>query len=281
MLIEDDHVKQSDIAVFITASSRVDKTKRAYETSRLSFENVHININSIHNNIIDENVKYCESNGISYTVTESNGFPAKGKNATYDWFKEFDYQWLVPVDGDDYLSEDAYKVLSTLIVQHCPDIGVLVFGKAVRWENGNIVDTDLYFRKLFYNAFFANVTMMDKMSAATTGAIRASRCVLFHRDVIVNNIARMDEKIEGFEDFAALLRYSHYKKTRNLHVLKFNCQHDSYIYDISDEGDHVKAIERYPEDFSENMVHFWRGLEGYDYYLDSADYLDTVTVWPK
>lgn len=276
-----EEVQQSQIGVFITASSNVEKTKRAYDTARLSFDNVHININSTHQHIVDQNERYCKDNDITYIVSESNGYPAKGKNATYDWFKEFEYEWLIPVDGDDYLSPDAWRVFSTLINQNRPDVGVLVFGKAVRWENGEMLDTDLYFRKLFYNAFFANVHMMDKMSAASTGAVRASRCVLFHRDVVVNNIARMDENIKGFEDFQALLRYSHYKKTKNLRVLKFNCQYDSYIYDISEEGDHVIAIHRKPEDFSENMVQFWKALEGFDYWLDAADYLETTTIWPK
>jgi len=281
MLEDDRDVKQSDIAVFITASSPVEKTKRAYDTARLSLDNVHININSLKQEIIDQNVQYCKSNDISYTVSESNGYPAKGKNATYDWFKEFDYRWLVPMDGDDYFSPDAYRVFNTLVRDFNPDIGILVQGKSVRYEDGEELDTDLFHRKMFYNAYFSNIQMMEKMTSSTTGAMRASRCVLFSRETVVNNIARMDENIRGFEDFAAILRYNHFKKTKDLHVVNFNCQYDSYIYDISEEGDHAFAINRKPEDFSENMVDFWRGLEGYDYYLDAADYLDMVTVWPK
>ena len=272
-------LEQSSIAVFITASSRVEKTKRAYETAKLSFENVHVNINSLRPDIVEQNEQYCKDNGIVYTITESNGYPAKGKNATYDWFKEFDYEWLVAVDGDDYLDINAFAVFEALIRSQMPDIGCLVFGKAVRWENDLPVDPDLYFRKTFYNSYLSNVIMMDKMTSASTGSIRASRCVLYRRSVIVNNIARMDESIRGFEDFQALLRYSHYKKTKDLHLVKFNCQFDSYIYDVSEVGDHTTAIYQKPEVFSENMVNFWKGIEGYDYYLDAADYMQVHTVY--
>jgi hypothetical protein len=47
-------------------------------------------------------VKFCDKNGVKYTVTESDGFPSKGKNSVFDVFNATDYTHLSQLDGDDF-----------------------------------------------------------------------------------------------------------------------------------------------------------------------------------
>ena len=68
--------------------------------------------------------------------------------------------------------------------------------------------------------------------------------------------------IKGLEDFHAILRFMHLRNTEDLNLVCFTCETDSYIYDVSDQGDHLTAMHQRPEDFSRNMVEFWNSLQG-------------------
>lgn len=254
-------VDQSEIAVFITASSNLEKTKRAYETARLSFDNVLININTLNDHYRKDAIAYCLDNDIIHIATKSNGYPAKGKNATFDWFKEFDFEWMVALDGDDYFGPHAFDVFSALIHHHLPDIGILLSGTTVRWEEGGQKDFELYVREKMYNSYNQNNKMSVKLTTASN-VMRASRPVLYNRSVIWSDEARMNEKLKGLEDFHAVLRFTHLRNKEDLNLVSFTCDFDSYIYDVSEEGDHLTAMYQKPEEFSKNMVEFWNSLQG-------------------
>lgn len=267
-------VDQSEIAVFITASSNLEKTKRAYETARLSFDNVLININTLNDHYRKDAIVYCLDNDIIHIATKSNGYPAKGKNATFDWFKEFDFEWMVALDGDDYLGPRAFDVFSALIYQHLPDIGVILDGTTVRWEEGGEKDFKLYVREKMYGSYNQNNKMAIKLTTVTN-VERASRPVLYNRSVIWSDEARMNEKLKGLEDFHAILRFTYLRNTEDLNLVSFKCDLDSYIYDVSEEGDHLTAMYQKPEEFSRNMVEFWNSLQ----WLDIQDRTDFVNYY--
>ena len=49
-------------------------------------------------------VQFCTDFDISYTVTKSNGTPARGKNSVLEIFSKSSHDYCVQIDGDDYLT---------------------------------------------------------------------------------------------------------------------------------------------------------------------------------
>ena len=76
--------------------------KSCYLQSNHNLEyGVHVVINSLDENFVDEIVGFCLVNNIDYTISESDGTPSTGKNAVFDVFKNSDYTHLSQLDGDD------------------------------------------------------------------------------------------------------------------------------------------------------------------------------------
>jgi len=78
------------------------------------------------NTLIDEfstkAVEYCTTNNIEHYVTESDGSPSKGKNSVMDLFQESEHDYMVLIDGDDFLTPHGtwtYKKLAES--ESCPD----------------------------------------------------------------------------------------------------------------------------------------------------------------
>ena len=68
-------------------------------------EKFHIVINTTDKDLEEELVTYCVDKGLEYTVTESDGTPATGKNSMLDVFLKSDNEYAVCIDGDDVLTE--------------------------------------------------------------------------------------------------------------------------------------------------------------------------------
>ena len=78
------------------------------------------------NTLIDEfstkAVEYCTNNNIEHYVTESDGSPSKGKNSVMDLFQQSEHDYMVLIDGDDFLTPHGtwtYKKLAES--ESCPD----------------------------------------------------------------------------------------------------------------------------------------------------------------
>ena len=63
---------------------------------------------------------YCEDEGIEYHITESNGTPARGKNIMLDLFVQSDNEYMVQIDGDDYLTPHGVWMYSALAKRESP-----------------------------------------------------------------------------------------------------------------------------------------------------------------
>ena len=61
-------------------------------------------INSLDKEYIDTAVSFCVEHGIVHHVTRSDGTPGTGKNSVIDLFLESDEDYIVPIDGDDYIT---------------------------------------------------------------------------------------------------------------------------------------------------------------------------------
>ncbi len=74
------------------------------EYSNIPKEDLIVVINTIDNQYERSAVEYCETEGIEYHVTDSDGTAAKGKNSVLELFLNSDNEYMVQVDGDDYLT---------------------------------------------------------------------------------------------------------------------------------------------------------------------------------
>jgi hypothetical protein len=63
---------------------------------------VHVVINSLDENFISKIKDYCFENSIKYSITESDGTAATGKNSVFDVFNQTDCTHVCQLDGDDF-----------------------------------------------------------------------------------------------------------------------------------------------------------------------------------
>ena len=197
---------QSDFQVMITTSRSLVKLKRCYESCKLSFENVYININSLDESFKEESKEYCDSNNIPYSITESNGYPGKGKNASMNIAYEQGRTWNIFVDGDDFLGGNIFtrieKLLSNKPETH---IGVLVDDNIHYEYNGVPIPSMFRIGARNINNYYSNRLLYRKVSLGSLGTNLRSRIFLFHRSVLRGTEIQHDETIKGFEDMQSIL----------------------------------------------------------------------------
>ncbi len=87
------------------------------EYSNIPKEDLVVVINTLDEDYLMMAKGFCIHKEIEYYVTESDGTPATGKNSVLDLFLKSDNDYMVLIDGDDYLSQHGvwvYKHLSQL-----------------------------------------------------------------------------------------------------------------------------------------------------------------------
>lgn len=67
-------------------------------------------INSTHQPFVDVAIDYCYENSIEYYVTKSDGTPATGKNAMMQIFLQSNDEYMVAIDGDDFITPYGVKL---------------------------------------------------------------------------------------------------------------------------------------------------------------------------
>tara|TARA_R110002096_G_scaffold69149_10_gene166486 strand:- start:6791 stop:7603 length:813 start_codon:yes stop_codon:yes gene_type:complete len=82
-------------------------------------------INSLDLNYVDAAASFCLENGIEHHITESNGKPGKGKNSLIQKFLESDNEYMVPVDGDDYVTPYGVEMYTRMAERQEVDCCVL------------------------------------------------------------------------------------------------------------------------------------------------------------
>jgi len=64
---------------------------------------------------------WCFREKINCVATESNGKPGKGKNAVLDHFLDSDYDYMVQIDGDDFLQPHGVNLYTWVAHNDAPD----------------------------------------------------------------------------------------------------------------------------------------------------------------
>ncbi len=100
-------------------------------------EDLVIVINSLDQSFVSDASTYCSNNGIEYYITESDGGPSKGKNSVLDLFEASDNDYMVLIDGDDFLTPHGYWTYKRLAeMVDPPDVVALEYQYGIRREEG-------------------------------------------------------------------------------------------------------------------------------------------------
>lgn len=88
--------------------------------SNLPRDNTVVIINTLDCEEEDAGVAFCKKHNIEYHVTESDGTPGTGKNSLLEKFLESDNQYMVAIDGDDFLTPYGVNLYQRLAEHESP-----------------------------------------------------------------------------------------------------------------------------------------------------------------
>lgn len=90
-------------------------------------------INTLDKEFEQEAVAYCKDQGIECHVTESDGTAPTGKNCLYDVFRQSDDDYMVMIDGDDFITQHGYLSYKSIATSgQAPDVLALECQYAVK-----------------------------------------------------------------------------------------------------------------------------------------------------
>lgn len=173
-------------------------------------------------------------------ISESNGMPGKGKNSVLDYFRRSDSDWLLPIDGDDFISDSCLSKLYYEIEKEKFDFGVLVGGKAIRPSGSLIPLKEIHLLPIIVRTAIKSYTreeveeyigLVQKTYEDFFDGEPLNRTLLLNRNVAKN--FRYDETMECASD---LLFFKQLKKSMKVHPIRTTTEDLLYFYDFSEEG---------------------------------------------
>lgn len=127
---------------YALCSKNLKATKRHERT--IPKEDLYIVINSQDSDYVTAATNYCLEAGIPYSVTESDGTAATGKNSVFDIFNGSDNDYMILVDGDDFITPHGVWLYKQLAESASPpDVVALEYQYGIFADRGYL--TDHYF----------------------------------------------------------------------------------------------------------------------------------------
>lgn len=193
----------------------------------------------------DEAIEYCESSGIEYAVTESDGTAATGKNSVLDIFEKSDYDYAAMIDGDDFLTHHGVVTYKLLIEQSFFDVlalecqyGLIASGAS----DPEAFDPDLRTRlnpddigSAGVRAFYRHRDFWQSLEWGKYCGKYISTRENHLRVVILSQKAsamfRFDPNFRIGEDTLMYLNYKKEHERKNLILRHHFDEHPTYVYD--------------------------------------------------
>lgn len=238
------------IVVGILTTREVKKVIRCIE----SVENENVDIVIIVNTSDPHYLKQVQDSCPNYTVIETpcNGTAGKGKQSVLDWFKSTDYDYLLPIDGDDFYNKDGVNYLVRYIKNFEPDVigqftnSMTVNGKETTWEDfgQNIVDPEYGWAETSNKK---TILSLIKIRDITNRTLPFNRFLALSRKAIEKHSYRTDMML--FEDLLLALELyadselSYYLvKTRQIYRYDLNSVGVLYTYVNGDYSDTIRPF---------------------------------------
>jgi len=93
-------------------------TKR--HLAKIPKEDLVIVLNSLNEQYLSQAQSWCIENSVEYYITKSDGTPATGKNSVFDLFLKSDNDYMVLIDGDDYITPHGLRVYNIIAQSETP-----------------------------------------------------------------------------------------------------------------------------------------------------------------
>lgn len=270
----------SKFLITLLTSSNSKLLKVVYN-SILNQKNHYINytivivVNSKNVSYYEEVCKEFTNIDIEIIQTQSNGKPGMGHNSLFQVFKnKIQYDYLIPIDGDDFLYPYALHQLSKSIISHNPDILVLQGNDLLSFYNDSTCSTDIFLNNCFYlikqdeypdNKWKYNNKNLNINPFQEDYFITPVRLILCSRNIFKLNISKYYcEDSNVIDDYLFYLHFINIYINKLLNVYIINSNHIYLYNDLSitsvhntlDLSDDYKYIRNYKHLFS-SVIEFF------------------------
>ena len=210
-------------------------------------------------------LKQVEESCAGYTVIETpcNGTPGRGKNSVLDYFIQKRYQYLLPIDGDDYYVKGAVKEIVRYAKILEPDTMPDVFGelKNTMTYNGKQTEWKDFAKNMSGSTFAAkskpNWRMLRQLNKLTEDILPFNRFLLLSSHAAKS--FRYNEELKAADDYLAMFELYSQTPTINYFLIRGR---EFYHYDLQ-EGGTLHAFVS--EDNTQNMIPFFDRVSSLDF----------------
>ena len=286
----------SKYLITLLTSSNSKLLKLSYNTIKKQINHnfnytVVIVVNTLNTEYFEEVLNEFKDIEVEIIETESNGKPGKGHNSLFEIFKKKkQYDYLIPIDGDDFLYPYAFHELSKIIHSKNPDILVLQGNDILSWYNDSTNSTDIYLNNCFYlikqDEYPDNKWKFNKNSVNINPFIKNNkfitpiRLILCNRKILNLNITHFYcEKCNVLDDYLFYLHFINIYIKNLLNIFIINSNHIYLYNDLSilsvhntlDLNNDYEYIQSYQSNFSDIINYFgnnWNVLELPFYYIE-------------
>ena len=279
---------KSKFLVTILTSSNVEITYLCYESilNQLNHPmnyDIIIVVNSLDANFLEEIKLKFKDIDVNIIQTESNGKPGKGHNSLFEIFEnQKQYDYLIPIDGDDFLYPYALHQLSKIIEKSLPDLLVLQGNDILSWFNDSTSSADIYLNHCFYlikqdeypdNKWRFNKDVVEKNSFNSNIFITPIRLILCNRKIFNLNIDKYYcEKCKVLDDYLFFLHFVRISLKSQLNAFIINSNHIYLyndlsiqsvhnVYNLEQDYDYIKEYNADFDNIKNILLNNWNILE--------------------
>ena len=289
-------MNNSKFLITLLTSSNSKLLKLSYNTIKQQINHnfnytIVIVVNTLNTQYFEEVSNEFKNIDVEIIETESNGKPGKGHNSLFEIFrKKKQYDYLIPIDGDDFLYPYALYQLSKIIHSKNPDILVLQGNDILSWYNDSTNSTDIYLNNCFYlikqDEYPDNKWKFNKNSVNINPFIKNNkfitpiRLILCNRKILNLNITYFYcEKCNVLDDYLFYLHFINIYINKLLNIFIINSNHIYLYNDLSilsvhntlDLNNDYEYIQSYKSQFNNIINYFnnnWNVLELPFYYIE-------------
>lgn len=190
---------------YALCSSNISATKR--HATRIPTGDLVIVLNSTNWEYVEQAEAWCQAEGIDYHVTESDGTPATGKNSVFDLFLASDNDYMVLVDGDDFITPHGLVVYDMLAQSASPPDAVALT------QQFGLVPNDGGTRRVFFfhGGFGEGSSRLFAADKDNPDHVHGSACRPFMNSPDWWSNAVAGTSVEYWDEFTEALSNAHQK----------------------------------------------------------------------
>lgn len=250
--------------VAILTSRDIKKLERCIDSVQAQSSDIVVIINSLDDKFQNLAKLLSDRKGIKSIITESNGKPGKGKNSVLEYFLSTNYEYLIPVEGDDYLLPNAIEVLTKVHKEYNMDLLSVI--DSITLVDGRETTIDEYVATAEYTDLIKKLVEPNKFRAFAVHIQKIRKICVEHGNFLSRFIL-MNRKVAGLLDFNEnLLGAEDSKEHVKMKILnergqisyKLLSTKSVYVYDFAIEGTYFSKLMN--SDPKYEISQFWDGI---------------------